>query len=99
MKRIVRSSQAIRAQARHQRRTVSSAETLLSLPDSLMADDRCQISQQLGFGGRVKIRPYFDRRDRSVISPIFPYDFRRSLGASENGRVEQSGTEFKLAAE
>jgi len=25
-------------------------------------------------------------------SIIFPYDFRLSLGASENGRAEQSGT-------
>jgi len=42
---------------------------------------------------------YFDPRVRSVISPIFPYIFRRSLVASENGRGEQSGTDIEVAAE
>ena len=34
-----------------------------------------------------------------MISPIFPYDFRRSLGASENGRAEQSDTDLEVAAD
>ena len=48
---------------------------------------------------RPVIRPYFDPRIRSVISPIFPYNFRRSQRVPENGRVEQSGTDFEVAAE
>ncbi|MEO2028162.1 MAG: hypothetical protein ABGZ23_20005 [Fuerstiella sp.] len=35
----------------------------------------------------------------SWISPIFPYDFRRSLGVPENGRAEQSATDVEGTAE
>ena len=43
--------------------------------------------------------PYYDRRIRSVISPIFTYDFRGSPGVPENGRAEQSATDVEVTAE
>jgi len=46
---------------------------------------------------RTYMDSYFDQRIRSVISPIFPYDFRLSLGVPENGRAEQSGTDLEVA--
>ena len=48
---------------------------------------------------RVICGPHHDRRIWSVISPIFPYDFRRSLGVPENGRAEQSATNVEVTAE
>ena len=45
------------------------------------------------------IRPIFDRRTCSAVSPIFPYDFRRLLGVPEYGRAEQSATDVEVTAE
>ncbi|MEO2014459.1 MAG: hypothetical protein ABGZ53_08790 [Fuerstiella sp.] len=57
------------------------------------------VSETLTYSDAAINPPYFDRRIRSVISPVFPYVIRHSLSVPKNGRPEQSGTEFELAAE
>jgi len=42
------------------------------------------------------IPPIFDWRAWTLISPVFPYEFRRSQCAPENGRAEQSGTDLEV---